>query len=45
MEGCLGAEHVGMQSGRDILLALGLDDETGTLSELSCYYTGNTQFT
>ena len=34
MGGYLGAERVGMQSGRDILPALGLADETGTLSEL-----------
>jgi hypothetical protein len=32
VEGCLGAEHVGMQLGRDILPALGLADETGTLT-------------
>jgi hypothetical protein len=38
VQGCVGAEHVGVQSGRDILPALGLADETGTLSELSCCY-------
>jgi hypothetical protein len=32
VEGCLGAEHFGMQSGRDILPALGLADETATLT-------------
>jgi hypothetical protein len=36
VRGYLGAEHVGVQSGRDIPPALWLADETGKLSELSC---------